>query len=170
MSLYDSRSGFSSGFGRVALTFGDTGGLAAAAAQIIQLRAADLALAHDGNRIDQRREHREHALHAFAIGDLADGEALIDARTLTGDADAFEGLQTLARLHLLGLFVIGLFDDLHVDLQRVARTECRKRLLAKGLHLLGFELLNDIHCSSPKAGQANKSRFSGPDRARSRAV
>jgi hypothetical protein len=96
-----------------------------AAAQVIELRAADLALAHDLHGIDQRAVDREHALHAFAIGDLAHREALVDAFALARDADAFEGLEALAGLGLLGLFVIGRVDHLDVDLQRVAGAEFR---------------------------------------------
>ena len=78
-----------------------------ASAQIIELRAADLALAHDGHGIDQRRIDREDALDAFAVGNLAHGEALVEARAEAGDADAFERLEALARLRLLGLLVKG---------------------------------------------------------------
>src|ERR1700744_3003427 len=92
----------------VAYALGDAGGFAAAAAQVIELRAADLALAHDRHRIHQRREDREHALHAFAVRDFAHGEALVEAGALAGDAHALERLQGLARLPLLGLLVVGL--------------------------------------------------------------
>src|SRR6185312_16170056 len=131
--------------GLVVLALGDARRLAAAATQIIELRAADPALAHDGHGVDQRRINRENALHTFAIGDLADGEALVEAFTLAGDAHAFERLDALARLHLLGLLVIGLLDDLDVDLQRVAGAEFGMGLGADGLHLLGFELFEQVH-------------------------
>src|SRR5215469_12748154 len=71
----------SSGFGGFAavLALDDTGRLAAASAQVIELRAAHFALANLLQGIDERRVHRDHALDAFAVGDIADGEALVDA-------------------------------------------------------------------------------------------
>src|ERR1700720_4521162 len=71
-SMRSSDGVFAGGLGALA----DAGGLAGAATQIIELGAADLALAHDDDRIHQRRIDREDALHAFAIGHLAHGEAL----------------------------------------------------------------------------------------------
>jgi hypothetical protein len=50
------------------------GRLAGAAAQIIELCAADGAAAHDLDRLDVRAVQREDALDAFAEADLADGE------------------------------------------------------------------------------------------------
>src|SRR6266852_2161675 len=41
--------------------------LAAARAQVIELGAADLAAAHDLERVDHRRIEGEHALDAFAV-------------------------------------------------------------------------------------------------------
>src|SRR6185437_10445107 len=70
----------------------DAGGFAGAAAQIIELGAADLALAHHHHRIHQRRIDREDAFHAFAIGQLAHREGLVQAGALAGDADAFKRL------------------------------------------------------------------------------
>src|SRR6476646_3452292 len=59
------------------LLLGDARLLAAQAAQIIQLGAAHLATAHELDRVDHRRIEREHALDAFAVGDLAHREALV---------------------------------------------------------------------------------------------
>ena len=70
----------------------DTGGLTAAATEIVQLGAADTAAADDFDLGDEGRVDREHAFDAFAVGDLADGEALVDAAAGAGDDDAFVGL------------------------------------------------------------------------------
>ena len=78
--------------GAVVLLLGDAGALAAQAAQVIQLGAADLAAAHDLDRVDHRRVEREHALDALAVGDLADREVLLQARAGAADADALVGL------------------------------------------------------------------------------
>src|SRR5689334_12688438 len=69
------------------LALGDPGRLPAAVAQIIELGATDDAAALHLDGFDVRRVDREHAFHAFAEGDLADGEALVDAAALAGDAD-----------------------------------------------------------------------------------
>src|SRR3954467_5670574 len=49
------------------LLFGDAGGFAATAAQIIELGTTHLAPAHHLDRIHRRRIDREYALDAFAI-------------------------------------------------------------------------------------------------------
>jgi len=54
-------------------------------------------------------------------------------------------LQALAALLGLGLLVIGDFDDLDVDLERVAGAEFGMCLGPDGLHLLGFERLQEVH-------------------------
>ena len=80
--------------------------------------------------------HREYALDAFAVGDLANGEAFVEAAAGTADADAFIGLHagTLA------------FDHLHVDDHGVAGREIRDCLGGGQLvELLFFELLNEVH-------------------------
>src|SRR3954463_12169614 len=92
---------------------GDTRRLAAQVAQIIQLGAAHLAAAHELDRVDHRRVQREHALHAFAIRNLADREALVDPAARTADADALVSLNTGALA----------FDNLDVDDDGVARFE-----------------------------------------------
>src|ERR1019366_241343 len=53
--------------------------LAAAVAQVIELGAAHGPAALDLDGLDHRREHRKHALDAFAEADLADGEVLLQA-------------------------------------------------------------------------------------------
>ena len=78
--------------GAHARVLGDAGRLAATIAQVIELGAAHLAAAHDLDRLDQRRIDREDALDALAIGNLADGEVLVEAGARTRDAHALIGL------------------------------------------------------------------------------
>src|ERR1700704_6950435 len=70
----------------------DAGRLAAQIAQVIQLGAAHLAATHHFDRVDHRRHHREYAFHAFAVGNLANGEALVEPAAGTANANAFIGL------------------------------------------------------------------------------
>src|SRR3990167_7157963 len=127
--------------GLVLLFLGNSGSLAAQPAKVIELRTAHTALAQDLDRVDQRTVERKHAFHAFAIGNLADGKVLVDATAGAGDADAFIGLNALARA----------FDHLHIDLQRVAGREVGEGLaIRKSFHLLLIELLDDIHGSQPR--------------------
>src|ERR1700688_4232349 len=91
-------------------TLADAGGLSAPTPQIIEFRAAHLALAHDLYRIHDRAVDGKYALHAFAIGKLAHGEALVQPLAGAADADALESLKALARLGLLGLLVISRID------------------------------------------------------------
>src|SRR5262245_14005908 len=90
--------------GRAVLLLDDAGRLAAEAAQVIELGTTHLAATHHLDRVDHRGEQREYALHALAVGNLANGEALIDATAGAADADAFIGLHAGAVA----------FDDLHI--------------------------------------------------------
>jgi len=65
-------------------------------------------------------------------------------------------LQALAALLGLGLLVIGDFDDLDVHLQGVASAEIGERLGPDGLHLLGFERLQQVHFGSLRAAKIVK--------------
>ena len=106
--------------------------LAAAAAQIIELGAAYLAAAHDLDRVDHRRIKREDALDAFAVGNLAHGEILVQPGAGAADADALIGLDAAALA----------FDDLDVDHDRIARLEFGDFLAGGELrHLFVFDLL-----------------------------
>src|SRR4029077_18222329 len=91
--------------GLAVLLLDDAGRLAAQLAQVIQLGATHLAAAHHLDRVDHRRHHREDALDAFAVGNLADGEALVEPAAGTADADPFIGLHAGALA----------FDHLDVD-------------------------------------------------------
>src|SRR3954454_3242764 len=142
----------------VVLLLGDARGLAAQTAQVIELGAAHLAAAYDLDRVDHRRIERKDALHALAIGDLADGEVLIEAGARPSDADALIGLDAGAlALH-----------HLDVDQHRIARAKIRNLLAGRKLcDLLLFELLNQIHGNYPSAAPIWKARglFGCPGRA-----
>src|SRR5213082_2561470 len=89
--------------------------LAAQIAQVVQLRAADVAALEDLDLRDVRRVDREGALDADAEGDLPDGERLADAAVLAADHHALEDLVALAVA----------FVDADVHLERVAGAEAR---------------------------------------------
>src|SRR5262249_2114350 len=98
------------------------GALADAAAQVVELRATDVAAGRDLDLRDLRRVDRERALHADAERLLADGERLAHAMTLALDDHALEDLRTATRA----------LDDLEVDADTIARVELRRasKLLA----------------------------------------
>src|ERR1700676_1367798 len=124
------------GCGAVGLLLDDAGRLAAQIAQVIQLGAAYLAAAHHGNRLDHRRHHREYPFHAFAIGNLAHREILVEPAAGAADADASIGLR--ARWVA--------FDHLDVDDHGVAGSEFRNGFAGgQFFELLFFELLNEVH-------------------------
>src|ERR1043166_5224057 len=75
---------------------GDAGRFAGAAAEIIELGAADGAAADDLDRFVVRRIKREDALDALAEADLADGEGAAEAAIGASDADALEILDASA--------------------------------------------------------------------------
>src|SRR5471030_176481 len=119
---------------------GDAARLAAQIAQVIELGAAHDALTDDFDFPDARTVEREHALHAFAERDLADGERGVHAVVLARDAEAFVDLQTLA----------GALLHLDVHLEGVARFEPRHGPLA--LHLVDRRLadrVENVHRSLP---------------------
>src|SRR5690606_4482592 len=91
----------------------DLGGLAAQAAQVVQLGATDVTAAEDLDLLDHGRVQREGALHADAEADLADREGAADARALHLDADTLEHLHTGAVA----------LNDVDVHLEGVAGAE-----------------------------------------------
>ena len=129
--------------------------LAAQAAQVIELGAAHLAAAHHLDRVDHRRIEREHALDAFAVGDLAHGEVLVQPAPGAADADAFVGLHAA----LVAL------DHLDVDQHGVARGELRNFFAGRELlDLLFFERLDEVHGSISSAAPASGARcLFGPE-------
>ena len=66
------------------------GAAAHAAAQVVELRAADLTAADDLDVVDGGRMDGEDLLHADAVGQAADGDGLLDAAVLLGDDGALE--------------------------------------------------------------------------------
>src|SRR4051812_27270923 len=70
--------------------------LADLAAQVVELRAVDVADRGDVDLVDLRRVQRERALDADAEGVLAHGEGLADAAPLPFDDDPLEDLDPLA--------------------------------------------------------------------------
>src|SRR4051794_8977162 len=59
--------------------------LAPQVAQVVELRAADVTAGDDLDLLDDRRVHREGALHSDTEADLADRERLAQAATLAPD-------------------------------------------------------------------------------------
>src|SRR3984885_11054928 len=122
--------------GRALGLLDDAGRLAAQIAEVIKLGTAYLAAAHHLDRVDHRRHHREHAFDAFAVGNLAHGEALVEPAAGAADADAFIGLHAGAIA----------FHHLDVDDQGIAGPEVGNRLAGGQLfELLFFELLDEVH-------------------------
>src|SRR3954468_16758911 len=114
----------------------DLGGLAAQLAEVVQLRPADVAAGHDLDLLDDRGVHGEGALDAHAEADLADGEGLADATTLTADDDALEDLDARAVA----------LDHAHVDLHRVAGAEVGDVAAQR----VGVECVQGVHVGSPQ--------------------
>src|SRR5579875_3459683 len=116
--------------------FLDSRRLARTLAQVVQLRATDVtATLHDDAR-EQRRVGLERTLDAFARRNLADDEVRVQATIALCDHHAFVSLHALART----------FDDVHVDDDRVARSEVGDGLLAQhACDLFLLELFNQIH-------------------------
>src|SRR5512143_857965 len=108
--------------------------LARARTQVVELRAADVALALDLDRGDQRRIRLERPLHTFAARDLAHDERRVEAAVALGDHDALVGLDALALA----------FDDAHVDDHGVAGRELGDGL-AEPRDLFLLQRLNDVH-------------------------
>ena len=92
---------------------GDPGALADLPAQVVELRAADVAARCDLELLDLRRVEREGPLDADSEGVLADGEGLAGAAALALDHDALEHL---------GPAAVAL-DHLEVDPHAVAGAE-----------------------------------------------
>src|SRR6185437_14307566 len=82
-------------FGHAHFLFADAGRLAGEIAEVIELRAAHAAAAHNYDLGKHRAVHREDALDADTVRNLADGEGLAHPGAATGDADALEGLDAL---------------------------------------------------------------------------
>ena len=66
----------------------DLGSLTDAAAQVIQLGAANITAAHGLDLLDEGGVDGEHLLHADAVGEAANGEGLLQTAVLLRDDDA----------------------------------------------------------------------------------
>ena len=121
---YSADAGFRNGDARLLLA--NARRLAGEIAQVVELGATDAAAAHHDDLGEHGAVHREDALDADAVGDLADGERRADTAAAARDADAFERLDAL-------LFT---FLDADVHAKRVAGAE--RRNVAQPL-FLGFD-------------------------------
>ena len=109
----------------------DLGSLTDAAAQVIQLGAANITAAHGFDLLDEGGVDGEHLLDADAVGKTTNGEGLLKTAVLLRDDDALEDLDTLA----------GAFLDLDMNADGVADVDDGHFLF----QLLGFELFDEIH-------------------------
>src|SRR5690606_35370694 len=115
--------------------FADAGGFAAPVTQIVELGAPHLAASYDLDTFHQWRVDREDTFHALAIGNLADGEILVEPRAGARDAHALEGLD--ARPGTLG--------HAHEHAHGVTGRKGGKRALGSDLlSLLGLELTDKV--------------------------
>src|SRR5687768_12073376 len=80
----------------------DTRCLTSQIAQVVELRAADIAATLDRYSTNRRAVRLEHTLDALTVRNLAHGERRIESAVAARDDDAFVGLHTLtiAFLHL----------------------------------------------------------------------
>src|SRR5262249_52927443 len=84
--------------------FADPRGLARTVAQVIELRAPDIAAPLHFDRGNRRRVELESPLDALAAGDLAHHERAVEPAVALADHHAFVGLHALART----------FDDIDI--------------------------------------------------------
>src|SRR6185437_16237220 len=138
--------GGSSRLGHAHLLFADARGLTGEIAEVVELCAAHTAAAHYYDLGEHRAVHREDALDADAVGNLAHGEGLAHTSAATSDANALEGLNAL-------LFA---FTDADVHPQGVAGTEAGD--VSKPL-FLGFD--ECMHMTLVGRGRPGKDEFGG---------
>ena len=112
---------------------GNLSSLTYAAAQIVQLSTANLTAAHNLELRYVRGMYRERFLHAYAIGNTADGNRLVYTGVLLGNDDALENLNTLTVAFL----------DLRVYLNGITDLELRQI----ALELLLGQYFDQIHLS-----------------------
>ena len=84
--------GFTRGSSNIAL---DLSSLAGTTTQIEQLGAADLALADNGDLLNEGAVDGEDTLNADTVGNAANGKGLCNAAVLLSNNGAFESLDTL---------------------------------------------------------------------------
>lgn len=105
--------------------------LANPVAEIVQLGAANLASLHHLDLGDLWGMDLEDPLHTFAIGDLPDGERLVDPGAAASDHDSFENLDSL----------LAALDHSGVHIDRVPGAEFRDVLF----HLFTLDFVDHIH-------------------------
>ena len=111
--------------------FLDLCSLAKTVAQIVQLRAANLAVADALDVDNVGRMERENLLAADTIGDAANGDGFFDTAVLLGDDGALEDLDSFA----------GTFLAFDMTANGVATLNFRQLLL----HVLAGQSLHEIH-------------------------
>src|SRR5690625_442598 len=116
--------------------FANAGGLTAQAAQVVQLGATHVTAGDDLDLVEGGGVYREGTLHADTKGDLADGEGLTHASTLTGNDYALEDLNT-------STFA---FNNLHVHLDGVTGAEVGD-VVTNGRCIDRVELVHDYSSS-----------------------
>src|SRR6266480_1899225 len=117
----------------------DLGCLPDPVAQVVELRPADVAAAHDLDPGDDRRVHGESAFDADAEAHLADSERLARTAALAADHDPLE--------HLHALTVALHHPDVH--LQRVAGREVRNVVPKVG----AIDKIGCVHRSPSRGGR-----------------
>ena len=111
--------------------FLDLGSLAETVTQVVQLRAANLALADGLDVGDPGRMQGEDLLTANTIADAANSDGLADAAMLAGNDSTLEHLDTLT----------GAVRDLYVHTNGVAHPNLGQLFL----HVLAGQSLYQIH-------------------------
>ena len=108
--------------------FLDSGGLACALAQVIELGTADMSAPLNRYLLDARRMDKENALYADALKNAAHGQSRVYAAAMSLDDDPFVALRPL----------LTAFPDFDEDFDRIADVDARQIFLQKR----GFDLLN----------------------------
>ena len=99
--------------------------------EVVELCSAHFTSANRLDGDDGGRMHREDLLAAYAVGNSADGDGLVDAAMLLGNDGAFKSLVALAAAFL----------DTNGDTHGIADVECGQF----GLHVLFAENFDQIH-------------------------
>ena len=100
----------------------------------MELGAANLTAGHNLNLGNLGGVDGEGAFHAFAVGNLTNGESLVDAGATLGNDDALEDLHAF----------LATFNHAAVHLHGVANVEGRHVVL----HLLFSDSVENVHLVS----------------------
>src|SRR5262249_44790765 len=121
---------------KVAFLFLNSRCLTGETTEIIKFCTAYVTAACHYNAFHARGIERENTFNAFAVAEFAHGESRIEACVFTGNAYAFECLNTL----------IFAFNDLYVDDNGIASLEIRYGLtLRKFRGVFLFKFLQAVH-------------------------